>query len=97
MPQLRPQVDRIGGQLLHLRTSAGAQEVDAVIEVGRDVIGIEVTHGVRPAPGNARHLGWVRERLGARFAAGYVVHTGGDTYPLGERLWAVPFTALAGV
>ena len=37
MQQLRPQGDAIGGVLTHMRTGAGQHEVDAVVEVGRDV------------------------------------------------------------
>lgn len=94
MQQLRPQVDRMGGVLLHLRTSAGEHEVDGIIDLGHEAIGIEVKHAVRPGTRDARHLEWLRDRLGSRFAAGYVVHTGGDTYPLGEQIWALPVGAL---
>jgi hypothetical protein len=38
-----------------------------------------------------RHL---RDQLGERFGAGIVVHTGPDTLPFGDRLWAVPISAL---
>lgn len=95
MQQLRPQVDRLGGALLHLRTSSGEHEVDGILDVGQRVVGIEVKHGARPDARDARHLEWLRERIGERFIAGYVVHTGRDTYPLGERIWAVPLTVVA--
>jgi len=35
--------------------------------------------------------------LGDRFAQGFVAHTGADTYPLDEQVWAIPVTVLAGV
>lgn len=96
MQQLRPQVDRVRGALYHLRTAAGEREVDAVVEVGTRVLAFEVKHGVRPTATDARHLKWLRDGLGERFAQGYVVHTGTETYPLGERVTALPITVLMG-
>ena len=74
MQQLRPQVDAIGGVLTHMRTGAGEHEVDAVVEVGRDVYAIEVKLGVRPVVADAGHLVWLRDRLGDRFLAGFVAN-----------------------
>ena len=81
-------------RLYHLRT-AGGSEVDLVIEA-RDgtIAGIEskLTASVSARDFNGlRHL---RDRLGERFGAGIVVHTGPDTLPFGDRLWAVPISAL---
>lgn len=97
MQQLRPQVDLARGALTHLRTGGGEREVDAVIEAGHEVVGIEVKNSARPSGGDARHLAWLRDELGDRFTSGFVVHTGGDSYPLAERVWAVPITTLAGL
>ena len=94
MQQLRPQVDAIGGVLTHMRTGAGEHEVDAVVEVGRDVYAIEVKLGVRPVVADAGHLVWLRDRLGDRFVAGFVAHAGADSYELGDRIWALPITDL---
>jgi predicted AAA+ superfamily ATPase len=96
MQQLRPQVDAVGGALMHVRTGAGAREVDAVVEVGPTLVGIEVKLGPRPTQADARPLGWLREQLGDRLAHGFVVHTGRDCYPLGERLMGVPLSLVAG-
>jgi uncharacterized protein len=38
-----------------------------------------------------RHL---RKRLGSRFVAGYVLYTGQQTFPFGDRLRALPIDAL---
>jgi uncharacterized protein len=94
MQQLRPQVDAVGGMLTHLRTGAGEHEVDAVVEVGRDVYALEVKLGVRPGVADARHLVWLRDRLSDRFIAGFVAHTGADSYALDDRIWAIPITDL---
>ena len=95
--QLRPQVDLVGGTFGHLRTGANQREIDVVIEVGLDVVAIEVKYSQRPSADDARHLVWMRDELGERFVAGIVVHTGGDTVPLGDRIWAVPVDAVTGV
>lgn len=97
MQQLRPQVDAVRGALSHLRTGAGEREADAVVELGTDVYGIEVKYGTQPSHADARHLGWLRDELGDRFRAGFVVHTGGDSFPLGDRIWAVPVHTWCGV
>ncbi|MBK7611207.1 MAG: ATP-binding protein [Actinomycetales bacterium] len=96
MQQLRPQVDVVGGHLSHLRTGAGEREVDAVIEVGRSVIALEVKLGTRPVRDDARQLQWLRDQLGDRFTHGFVVHTGSACYPLGSRLLALPAGLLTG-
>ncbi len=80
--------------LHHFRT-AGGREVDLVLE-SRDgrVVGVEskLSATVRERDfGGLRHL---REKLGKHFRAGVVVHTGQETLPFGDRLWAVPVSAL---
>lgn len=81
-------------RLYHLRT-AGGREVDLVIEA-RDgtIAGIEskLTASVRARDFNG--LTNLRERLGERFRIGVVLHTGPDTLPFGDRLWALPVSAL---
>lgn len=81
-------------RLHHLRT-AGGREVDVVIEA-RDgtVAGVEskLTASVRGRDFSG--LSHLRDKLGDRFRAGVVVHTGPDTLPFGDRLWAVPTSAL---
>lgn len=94
LQQLRPQVDLLGGTVLHLRTGAGNREVDAIVEVDGRIHAFEVKLGRRPRSSDARHLAWLRDELGDHFASGHVVHTGGDTYPLADRLWALPVELL---
>jgi predicted AAA+ superfamily ATPase len=96
MQQLRPQVDQVRGTLMHVRTGAGEHEIDAVVEAGRCLVGIEVKLGPRPTQTDARQLEWLRDHLGDRFAYGFVVHSGADCYPLGERVHAVPLGVVMG-
>jgi uncharacterized protein len=81
-------------RLYHFRT-AGGREVDIVLETrdGR-VIGIEskLTTSVRKR--DFIGLEYLRDRLGERFCAGAVLHTGPQTLPFGDRLWALPVSAL---
>jgi predicted AAA+ superfamily ATPase len=80
---------------LHHFRSAGGIEIDLVVEA-RDgslaAIESKLSSTVRERDFNGlRHL---RERLGRRFRAGVVVHTGPETLPFGDRLWAIPTSAL---
>jgi predicted AAA+ superfamily ATPase len=80
--------------LFHYRDRAGA-EVDLVIEdrLGA-VAAIEVKATTEVSPRDMRHLMAFRDKLGDRFAYGVVLHTGPRTVVLGDRLAAVPMSAL---
>lgn len=80
--------------LHHFRTAAG-REVDILIEArdGR-VAGVECKLGATPSARDFVALTRLRDRLGKRFAAGVLVHPGPETLPFGDRLWAVPVSAL---
>jgi len=43
---------------------------------------------------DTRHLHWLREQLGDRFAGGIALDSRRAAYPLGERITAVPITTL---
>jgi uncharacterized protein len=81
-------------ELHHFRT-AGGREVDIVGEADDgSVVGIEVKLSATPRTSDFSGLAHLRDKLGARFRAGVVVNTGAETLPFGERLWAVPVSAL---
>ncbi|MDQ3571390.1 MAG: DUF4143 domain-containing protein [Actinomycetota bacterium] len=81
-------------RLHHFRT-AGGREVDIVLEdKGGSVVGIEVKLGSTPDVKDFSGLAYLRDRLKGRFNAGVVVHTGPDSLPFGDRLWAVPVSTL---
>jgi len=80
--------------LMHYRDRRGA-EVDFVLEDRqRRLVAIEVKAGTDVGPRDVRQLVALRDRLGDRFAAGVVLHSGPDVLPLGDRLAAVPISAL---
>ncbi|MDQ2875776.1 MAG: DUF4143 domain-containing protein [Actinomycetota bacterium] len=73
---------------------AGA-EVDLVLETadGR-VAGLEVKSGQTPKPEWFRWLGQMRDALGGQFVTGIALYPGNQVLPFGDRLLAVPISAL---
>lgn len=95
--QLRPEIEllRPRARLHHLRTESGRQEVDLIVDLGGGrVIAIEVKAGTAPSSRDIRHLGWLRDRLGEAFVRGILFHTGPLAFDIGERIWALPISAL---
>jgi predicted AAA+ superfamily ATPase len=81
-------------RLHHYRTRDKI-EVDAVLETadGR-VVGVEVKAGSTVRSEDLAGLRHLESRLGSRFVAGYVLFTGQQTLPFGDRLRALPIEAL---
>lgn len=80
-------------RLYHYRR--GRQEIDLVIENADEAI---VAVGVKAAA-TVRRSDWaalerLREARGSLFKAGVIIHSGDQTLPLGDRLWALPISAL---
>jgi predicted AAA+ superfamily ATPase len=97
--QLRPEatVSASRPRLYHLRTQSAREEVDIVAEFGGGrVIGVEVKADAAPGRRAARHLAWLRDRLGDRFVAGVVLHTGPRLFTLEERIVAAPISSIWG-
>ena len=95
--QLRAElaVSRLSPRLYHLRDENGRREVDLVIETASGtLIGIEVKASATVTAADAKHLSWLRDETGDKFAAGIVLHTGPYAFPLGDRLIAAPVSAL---
>jgi len=79
----------------HLRDKGGRHEIDLVVEFGGGrVAGIEIKASAAPTRHDARHLEWLREALGDRFASGVVLHTGPRTFQLSEQIYAAPISTL---
>jgi predicted AAA+ superfamily ATPase len=78
----------------HYRTK-DQTEVDAVLETrdGR-VIGIEVKAGATVRNEDVSGLRHLANHLGDRFVAGYILYTGQQTLPFGDKLRAIPLDAL---
>jgi predicted AAA+ superfamily ATPase len=87
-------VDPDPPRLFHFRDQRG-NEVDLLLE-RRDgsVVGVEMKASATVGGSDFGGLRLVRDRLGDRFAFGVVLYTGPATVPFGERLAAVPLSAL---
>lgn len=82
-------------RLSHLREQNGRHEVDVIAELGGGrIIGIEIKAAAKVGHRDARHLQWLKETIGDRFAAGIVFHTGKDTFELADQIIATPISAL---
>ncbi len=86
----RPVVD-----LRHYRDREG-REVDVILEDRRsgEIVAIEVKSTSTPTHADARHLRYLRDRLGVRFVAGIVLHLGAQTLPLDDRIRCQPVSTL---
>jgi len=95
--QIRPEAAASASRprVYHLREKNGRHEVDLLTEFGGDrVIALEVKASAAPKRSDASHLEWLRDRLGDRFVAGAVLHTGPAVYALSDRIAALPIASL---
>jgi uncharacterized protein len=82
-------------RVYHLREEHGRHEIDLMTELGGgSVLAFEVKASAAPSRQDARHLTWLRDRLGDRFTRGAVLHTGIRIYELDDRIVALPICAL---
>lgn len=97
--QLRPEVElsQQRPRLHHLRDRERRHEIDLLVELGGgDVIALEVKASAAPNRGDARHLVWLRDRIGARFLAGAVLPTGPRPFAFEGRIFALPICSIWG-
>jgi uncharacterized protein len=97
--QLRTEcaVRELSQHLFHARDADGRHEVGILVEFGDGrVIGVEVKADSAPGPDAARHLRWLRDGIGNRFALGVVLHTGTRPFRIDESIAALPICALWG-
>ncbi len=82
-------------RLYHLREQNGLHEVDIIGELGAgSVIAIEVKAASAPGKRDARHLSWLRDKLGDRFVSGVLLHTGPRSFRLEDRITAAPISTI---
>lgn len=83
-----------GFTVYHLRDRDGA-EVDFLLE-GPDgkLAGAEVKASASPTSSDARHLRWLKGKLGDRMTAGVVLHLGSAAGSFGDNIFALPISAL---
>ncbi len=82
-------------RLFHLRDKDGRHEIDIVAERtdGR-IVGIEVKSTSAPTFEDAKHLVWLRDQLGDRFASGVVMHSGPRAFHHDSGISFLPISAL---
>lgn len=81
-------------RMFHFRSSMG-KEVDLVLENRRrEIIGIEVKAAVSVGARDFAGLKYLKDFAGEDFQVGIVLHSGKRIMPMGERLWAMPISAL---
>ena len=78
----------------HFRTAVG-QEVDLVLEApGQRIAGIEVKASSNVTQGDFSGMRVLAETAGDKFSGGVVLYLGEWRLPFGDRLWALPISAL---
>jgi predicted AAA+ superfamily ATPase len=81
-------------EMYHFRDRDGV-EVDALLEgPWGTIVGIEVKAAETVRAEDFRGLRHIADRLGDRFLAGFVMYTGQQKLPFGEKLAAVPISAI---
>jgi predicted AAA+ superfamily ATPase len=79
--------------LHHLRDKDG-YEVDIVVQCGTRYTGLEIKAASSVGERDFSGLKRLRELLGSRFHSGVVLYDGEHVLPFGDRLLAVPISAL---
>jgi hypothetical protein len=83
----------IDTRLYHYRS--GRREIDLVLESRRGEIAcVEVKAAASFGARDWRAMETLRDERGAAFRSGFLLYAGEQTLPLGDRLWAVPLSAL---
>jgi uncharacterized protein len=81
-------------RIYHYRDRDG-REIDFPLRArdGR-IVAVEVKASLSPRDDDARHLRWLAGKLGDRFVAGLVLHLGEVNLPFGDKIYAMPVSAL---
>lgn len=69
-------------------------EVDLIIERGRQLAGVEIKASATITQSDFKGLNKLKSALGEQFVAGVVFYDGENILPFGDKLFAVPFSAL---
>ena len=81
--------------LLYYYRTAGNREVDFVLQRRNgQLVGIEVKAAVKLNSDDVKGIADLAATAGKHFRAGIVLYQGSTVVPFGDRLWAVPVTAL---
>jgi predicted AAA+ superfamily ATPase len=81
------------GLLAHL-LGADETRIRTDDQVNGEIAAVEVKAAATIDRRNRRWLERLRDARPDHFKAGIILHAGAQTTPLGDRLWAVPFSGL---
>ena len=82
-------------QVFHLRTRAGEQEVDLIVErADGGVVALEVKLSALVNDHDVRHLHWLTKRIGPRLADAAVITTGRAAYRRRDGIGVIPAALL---
>jgi hypothetical protein len=82
-------------KLKHLRTVRGRQEIDLIVERADGcVVAIEVKLARDVSSGDAKHLRWLKEKLGDRVLDQVIITTGPNAYRREDGIAVVPLALL---
>jgi predicted AAA+ superfamily ATPase len=83
------------GRVSHYRTKGGEREVDFIVEASdRRILAIEAKLSAVVTRDDTKHLRWLRDQLGDRFADGAVLSTGSTAYRDPDGIAIVPLALL---
>jgi uncharacterized protein len=80
--------------LYYWRTASGSEEVDLVIETQGELIPIEIKQSETIRMEMAKEINNFRKDFEKRVHQGYVIHPGGMTLPLGDKVISYPLAKL---
>lgn len=82
---------------IHFYRDRDGREIDFILE-RRDgtVVALEVKSSASVRGDSFKHMKWLRDKIGDRFHAGYVIYLGKQTLSFGDRMYALPLSALWG-
>jgi predicted AAA+ superfamily ATPase len=92
---LRVYAQAAEGEVKHLRTKGGRQEIDVIVERhDRRVLAIEVKLGGAVSDTDVRHLHWLGDKLGPDLLDAVVVTSGPSAYRRQDGIAVVPAALL---
>lgn len=81
-------------RLHHFRDRNGSEIDVLLVGPSERLVPIEVKSSATVTVSDARHIATFRDRVGERFVHGFVLYLGNRVFPLGDRISALPISAL---
>lgn len=91
---IRTYAQSVDGYVYHLRTEAGRNEVDFIVEVDGGVLAFEAKLNAAVTDADVRHLIWLRDRIGDDLIDAAVITAGPDAYRRTDGIAVIPLALL---